>query len=502
MKHVKKFVSFMLALGMVLGLATTAFAAEPEKYSITINNSAEGHTYEAYQIFTGDLSKDESGKTVLSNIAWGKSVTNANTLGDAANIADTLTDEAALKDLIAKIKLSDTAFAYSSNTNNSYKISDLPAGYYLVKDKDGTLNGKDDSYTEYIVKVVENVTADPKSDTTKVEKKVKDNNDSTGEITDWQDSADHDINDKVEFQLKATLADNVSSYDTYKLVFHDTLSKGLSYNDDAKVSVDGKIVSGFSISSYPNADGTTSLTISCDNVKNFGAENNSVIIVEYSATLNSDAVIGSEGNPNKVYLEYSNNPNHSGEGNNETGKTPEDTVIVFTYQTIFNKVDENGNPLKGAEFTLEKYNGENWEAITVVKNTEGTTFTFKGLDDGRYRLTETTTPAGYNSIDPIYFVIKATHDEEAKEPKLTTMTVVRTDEDGKELIDEETKVPINLGTVILENGSVTAAIENRKGSTLPSTGGMGTTLFYIIGGVLVVGAAVLLIVKRRMSVEK
>lgn len=194
--------------------------------------------------------------------------------------------------------------------------------------------------------------------------------------------------------------------------------------------------------------------------------------------------------------------NHSGEGNNETGKTPEDTVIVFTYQTIFNKVDENGNPLKGAEFTLEKYNGENWEAITVVKNTEGTTFTFKGLDDGRYRLTETTTPAGYNSIDPIYFVIKATHDEEAKEPKLTTMTVVRTDEDGKELIDEETKVPINLGTVILENGSVTAAIENRKGSTLPSTGGMGTTLFYIIGGVLVVGAAVLLIVKRRMSVEK
>lgn len=128
--------------------------------------------------------------------------------------------------------------------------------------------------------------------------------------------------------MKATLADNVSSYDTYKLVFHDTLSKGLSYNDDAKVSVDGKIVSGFSISSYPNADGTTSLTISCDNVKNFGAENNSVIIVEYSATLNSDAVIGSEGNPNKVYLEYSNNPNHSGEGNNETGKTPK---ILLSY---------------------------------------------------------------------------------------------------------------------------------------------------------------------------
>ena len=432
MKRMKKIISLLLIAVMVLAMSMTAFAGEegegtgttPTTYSITINNSAEGHTYEAYQIFTGDLSG-----TTLSNIVWGSSVSEAGqtALGDAAAKAETLKAEADAKAFAKEVApyLTTAAGSASTVTDGKYVISGLAAGYYLVKDQDGSLTGDNDSYTEYIVKVVSNTTATPKSDVPTVQKKVKDINDSTDDaMTDWQDSADHDIGDSVPFQLEATLADNVSSYTTYKVVFHDTQSKGLTYNNNAKVYIDGKETNGFTVTATVNADGTTTLTVSCDDVKALGAGNSSVITVEYTATLNENAVLGSAGNPNEVYLEYSNNPNKSEEGNNETGNTPKDVVIVFTYKTIISKVTKNPDydpevegseeyiPLTGAEFTLEKYNKETgeWEAITVVKNEAGTTFTFTGLDDGDYRLTETKTPAGYNSIDPIEFTVTAEHD--------------------------------------------------------------------------------------------
>ena len=225
----------------------------------------------------------------------------------------------------------------------------------------------------------------------------------------------------------------------------------------------------------------------------------SKITVEYTATLNTNAVIGSAGNPNKVMLEYSNNPNQGGEGN--TGKTPEDTVIVFTYKTVVNKVDGEGNPLTGAEFTLEKFvKGDDgadeyntvkgtWTPIDVVKNAEGTEFTFKGLDDGIYRLTESVTPAGYNTIDPIVFVVTAEHDILSDNPALTSLN----GEAVTGLIDF---------TPVLDQGALTTDVVNNAGSILPSTGGIGTTLFYVFGTLLVVGAGVLLVVKKRMSTSK
>ncbi|MCI7742059.1 MAG: isopeptide-forming domain-containing fimbrial protein, partial [Clostridiales bacterium] len=308
MKHAKKLASLLLALVMVFALATTAFAAET--YSITINNSAEGHTYEAYQIFTGDLHEG-----VLSNIKWGSSVSVAGqtALGDAAAKAETLKTEADAKAFAKEVAPYLTAAASSADTvtDGKYVISDLTAGYYLVKDQDGSLTGGADAYTEYIIKVVRDTTATPKSSVPTVEKKVEDTNDSTGATSGWQDSADYDIGDSVPFQLKATLAKNVSAYSTYKVVFHDTLSKGLTYNNDAKVYIDGTEAEGFTVTATVNADGTTTLTVSCDDVKALGAGNESVITVEYTANLNANAVIGSAGNPNKVYLEYSNNPNKS-----------------------------------------------------------------------------------------------------------------------------------------------------------------------------------------------
>ncbi|MGE9942085.1 isopeptide-forming domain-containing fimbrial protein [Bariatricus sp. SGI.161] len=492
MKNMKKIASLVLALIMAFAMTATAFAAET--YSITINNSAEGHIYEAYQIFTGDLSTNEAGNKVLSNIVWGSGVSEAGktALGDAAAKAETLKTEADAKAFAKEVApyLTTPAASASTVSEGKYVISGLAAGYYLVKDQNDSLTGDNDAYTEYIVQVVGNVEADPKSDVPQVEKKVKDINDSTDDaMTGWQDSADYDIGDSVPFQLKATLADNVSSYTTYKVVFHDTLSKGLTYDDkSAKVYIGGKETNGFTVTSTVNADGTTTLTVSCDDVKALGAGNSSVITVEYTATLNGNAVLGSTGNPNEVYLEYSNNPNKSEEGDNETGNTPKDVVIVFTYKTIINKVDGEGNPLTGAEFTLEKYNKETgkWEAITVVKNDEGTTFTFSGLDDGNYRLTETTTPAGYNTIEPIEFTITAEHDVLSDNPALTSLS-------GNATTGEITF------TSNTTEGSLSTDVVNKAGSTLPETGGMGTTIFYILGGLLVLFAVVFLVAKKRMS---
>ena len=502
MKQIKKFASFLLALTLVFALAATA-AAEGTTYSITINNSAEDHTYEAYQIFTGDLNEGK-----LSNIVWGSGISEAGktALGDAAAKAETLKTEADAKAFAKEVAPYLTTAAGSANTvtDGKYVISDLAAGYYLVKDKDGSLTGSNDSYTEYIIKVVSNTTANPKSSVPTVEKKVKDTNDSVADsTTDWQDSADHDIGDSVPFQLKASLANNVSSYTTYKVVFHDTLSPGLTYNNDAKVYIDGTETSGFTVNCNGNESDVSTLTVSCDDVKTLGAGNSSVITVKYTATLNEYAVLGVSGNTNKVKLDYSNNPNKSESGDNETGETPEDVAIVFTYKTVINKVTKNPNynpaeegskeyiPLTGAEFTLEKKilgddsgtaatETEYWKNISVSKNTDSTVFTFSSLDDGVYRLTETKTPTGYNTIEPIEFTITADHTNGS----LTSLSGTTTE---------------LTFTSSAAKDSLSADVINQSGSTLPSTGGMGTTIFYVLGGILAVTAIVLLVTKKRMN---
>ena len=508
MKHARKLAGILLAMVMALALALPAFAEET--YTITIKNATAGHTYEAYQIFAGDLSEG-----TLSNIVWGSGVSEAGktALGEAKAKAETLKNEADAKAFATAVApyLATVAGSANTLTDGKYVISDLAAGYYLVKDQDSTLTGDNDSYTNYILKVVSNVDVTPKSSVPTVEKKVKDTNDSVANsTTGWQDSADHDINDVIDYQLTATLADNVSTYaGPYKLVFTDTISKGLTYQSITSVKIQyngGEIVipvategtNGYTVATAPYAGTETTytdgqvLTITIDNIKAFLPASTSPtvldsakVVVEYKAQLNSNAVIGSAGNPNKVDLEYSNNPNVTEGG--ETGKTPEDTVIVFTYKVVANKVDgETNQPLTGAGFTLYKKNASgNYVAVgEELTDGEMTTFTWTGLDDGDYKISETTTPDGYNTAADIEFTITAAHDVLSTNPTLTSLS------GGNKFTGE------------VNTGVITTDIQNNKGSTLPSTGGIGTTIFYVVGSILVLAAVVLLITKKRMSEDK
>ena len=247
MKRMKRLASLMLAMILAVMMVLPVSAVEENSlgYTITITDIKEGHIYEAYQIFAGSIHTESvEGKevTTLSNIVWGSGVSEEgqSALGNAAELAETLTTTelaAAFAESVATYLQAPTE---SEEATGVYTISGLKAGYYLVKDKDGSLTGKDDSYTSYILRVVEDQNVTTKADMSTVIKKVKDINDSDAQnATDWQDSADYDIGDDVPFQLKATLANNVTSYDTYKVVFNDTLSSGLTYNKDAVVRVDG-----------------------------------------------------------------------------------------------------------------------------------------------------------------------------------------------------------------------------------------------------------------------
>ena len=477
---------FILATFVAVFLAFTGSKALADTYTITINGDTTGHTYEAYQIFKGDLSGD-----TLSNIQWGNGVTpfNYNSKSTASDIAATLKTDADAKSFAA-----EAGKHLSTTTSGNYangKITGLEAGYYLVKDKDNTVP-KDGAYTSFIMEVVKNVSVNTKSSVPKVEKKVKDINDSTdSEMSDWQDSADHDINDKVPFKLTATLPSNFDSYKEYYLEFKDTLSAGLTYNKDAKVYLVNNGVKTDVTSSFTIADNGSSYKI--NNLKSLsGVTATTKVVVEYTATLNEHAVIGSAGNPNTVHLEYSNNPNYTGNGENSPkGETPKDTVIVFTYKTVVNKVDQNKQPLAGAEFKLFKVlkDGSEKEVTTVEKNSTGDKFTFKGLDDGKYILKETKTPAGYNTIADVEFKISAEMDLTSDNPTLKSLTATAT---------STNKLTF---TSNITDGSLTADVVNKKGSILPSTGSIGTTILYAVGTILVLGAGALLIVRKRMNTK-
>lgn len=503
-KAMKKLMAALLAVAMVCAMAIPAFAAAGTVVSGSKVDVTK-HDFDAYQIFSAKL---DSGK--LTDVTWGEGVKGddllvalktATTLGDFSK-CNTPSDVAKILEAFSTEQATKFAAFVANGYLATTKIAgtgtiELPsAGYYLIKDVTEVEGEYDASnLTLLLVSGAETVTPQVKTDIPTLQKKVKDKNDSAGTTTDWQDSADYDIGDIIPYQLTATLG-NVSNFDTYYVEFVDTMDH-LTYRNITSVKVGDKTLSAGEYSS--NWDSANKkLTVSIDNVKAFGATNGSTITVEYTAILDSDAVLGSTGNPNEAYLVFSNNPNGDGKG-----KTAPDKNIVFTYKVVANKVDQDGIALPGAAFALYKklpavptdgtshimegddaYSpvkelnvGENGE----VEDKKLTTFEWTGIDDGDYMIMEIITPAGYNSIEPIKFTVNANHETPADDPKLTELT-------GGDKF-----------TGSVDHSTLTIEIENRMGSTLPGTGGIGTTIFYVVGGGLMVAAAILLITKKRME---
>ncbi len=508
MKRFNKMLAMALAFLVCLSVSTVALA-EPTKEHLSVTNPVNGHTYTYYQLFVGDLAEDETThQRTLSNVKWGNDVVSSITIEVAEGTPMTFSPKAGeavpqeVLDYVAQLP-GKTATDAAQNTADiigawvqgdgtplSEAGADVLTGYYVIKDAytDPTAS-QTTTLSTYICEVVGPTEVVPKAGTTTSQKKVKDVNDSQAASntnpTGWQDSADYDIGDEVPFQLTATIASDYAKYDTYKLTFHDHQSAGLDYPQNVHVYVNGnEITQGFEVVQGEEGVDPCTFEVRFANLKSIpGVEAGSVITVEYTSALNKDAVIGDQGNPNESHIEFSNNPNNE----NETSNTPDDKVIVFTYKLVANKFNEKNEALTGAGFTLYKKNAAG-EYVAVGKEIKGeslTTFEWKGLDDGDYKLVETTTPSGYNTMEPKEFKITADHDVDSADPKLTKL--------------EST---LESFTAELSTGKIEGDIMNQKGSTLPSTGGMGTTLLYTIGGVLVAVSAVGLVARRKMSVEQ
>ena len=511
----KKFLAILMAAMMLLAM-TASFAEEATTYTITITGDT-GHTYEAYQIFTGDLSGN-----ILSNIKMGDGV-NANiltvkgvTYASAAELAEKLSGEApeiAIADFTEVVAANLVKVAgTSTEVNGVYTITGLKPGYYFIKDKDDSVPAGD-AYTKFLVKIVKNIEATPKTDKTTHEKKVSEN---VKPVTDgktgaagnkYNDVADYNIGDTVPFALYSKVPD-LDNFTHYEMIFHDIMSAGLTFDaDSVVVTVAGSpLTAGTDYTvTTGTADGCT-FEVKINELVGKGYTKGAEIRVDFNATLNSSAVIGLVGNPNQSQLEFSNNPNVT----TDTTKTPWDYVVVFTYELDVTKVNgaDTDEVLAGAEFVLRNAAGSyvqvdkdgkvtGWtasqDAATPLTSDATGIFKVIGLDDGNYELIETKAPNGYNLLtQPIKVVIKATtvnNQEYANKP-------------DEALTALEIEVNGTPATGDVDTGIVNATVENNQGATLPETGGIGTTLFYLFGGLMAAGSALTLVVRRRADAEE
>lgn len=536
-KVIKKLLAALLAVAMVCAMAIPAFAENSE------GDVDSHHTYSAFQIFKGDVEGNNIKDFKISNVDWGSNIiTNSEDflaqLKAAERIGGQFEGATTAQDVLKVISRwhdsddDSIAFArfvchylYSNDANPTYvvragsnalTIPEAKAGYYLFVDT--TDFSKDDSYHSYnsfllmVTKGNWNVPITPKAEKPSVKKEVFDNFDnqdgtSTG---DFGSSADHAINEKFQFKLTATLPASTDHaydyYDTYAVCFKDTLSEGITYDGPDSVVIKSNN------STYDTTIDPSKYTIDTKNLETqnyfevnihdvkacakdagFDLNDGATITFTYTAHLNEKATVnttsGPTDNKNSVQLQYSNNPRPG----DYWGTTPKSEVYVFTYQLNNTKYHDDDNPnnvLAGAGFRLysdeactdqsevQLYQKDGFyypikdvlgkEAVEMKSAANGT-FNVKGLDAGTYYLKEITPPDGYSACKVIPVTIKADHS--------------RNDQ------------------VNLEGSNLTNDIVNIKagGITLPSTGGIGTTIFYVVGGGLMVAAIVLLVTKKRME---
>lgn len=533
------FLTCVLAFTMAFAMGLTASAAD---YTITINQPTDDivRTYEAYQIFRGNL----DGNT-LSDIEWGTGIDGAAFLtelkknSDYASCTDAKTVAAKLASFtenpdkaVAFAKLAGK-FLTTATGSSSTKIT-VPAGYYLLKD---VTTATHDALSLNILKVVKDVTVNPKADHPTVDKKIG------TDITTGVAANEATIGDKVPFVI-ASKVPQMQGYTKYFFVLNDSMTAGLTYNKDVAIKIGATTLAADAYDVTYNDTANTMKIV----IKNFIQYKNEVgkdIVVTYSATLNEKADLSTnKGNKNTVKLTYSNNPNVDYKGDNEpdttdpVGETPEHVTVTYSTKLQLTKVNgaDPNEKLEGVEFqitgtsiktavskgeyfkqdaagtyyqlkdgtftkiaptteTESKYVSTSVKYAKVTDTAEqtkmqkvtasGTTdanglITFEGLGAGTYYITELKAKSGYNLLTaPITVVITAT-------PGTTSCTWTAT---------------MNGEDATFADNMVKLTVENNKGSVLPITGGIGTTIFYVIGGLLVCGAVVMAITKKKLSVE-
>lgn len=526
--------------------ASTAMAVDGNTVNVTVpgaDSNLNGHTYTAYQILSGTQAASGG---ALGDAAWGSGIKSGDFLQalqadttissyftgvtDAKGFAEALSNTAnfphdgANTRLVAKIAMKNTKGAGTALTAPT---TQLATGYYLIVDS--TANGQT-VYNPAVLAITSDITITDKTDVPTLEKKVQENKKSvTGEYGNgFNDVADYNIGDEVPFHLIGSVPD-MSQYETYTYKFTDTFDKGFDAVDTSNVKVylsnDKKLdLSGESkdsdITSYfsgtngnieytsATAEAKATLTVSTKDLKKaatYNKDHAQYVIVSYTAKLNASAEIGLPGNVNTAKLTYSNNPDQSGQGENQpTGNTPEDKVIVFTYGLDVTKVDSRNaeTKLKDAEFKL-KNSDDKWATITdgkvtgwadaelqgsVLKSGEDGKFKVEGLDDGNYTLVETKAPAGYNLPANGFSVTLTATTANGQTWNGTA---------GTALTGLAVKVDQTNGTGNVDTGLGAITIKNTQGSSLPSTGGMGTVLLYVAGIAVFALAGVTLVMALR-----
>lgn len=537
MKFFEKMMALLLSLAAVLSFAMPAFAEdEPAPtaagtHTITISFEKPGHEYVAYQVFKGDYYKagnEEKGH--LSNIEWGSGVNGtglledlqseqdfkaAKTAADVAYILEGYDDNGDKLDAFAKVvakHLSNVVAGTSKqkadavNGKYEYSISVTGDGYYFVQDKN-TVTGKDDANTKYILQVLGNVQINAKADVPDIEKKI-----TNADGTNPRKGDSYNVGDTVCFELTSKVPD-MDGYDSYTYKVTDTLSDGLTLvqeNGKPKVTITigGETYTG-AFEATLDADKNV-LTIEFTNFITQKDKAGEVIVIRYEAVLNEKALQKDKEN-NSVYLEYSNDPHDTG-----TGKTTEKKTYVYNFDIdiVKHETGDNNKLLSGAEFVLYRINDQGkkeyyyydsdpqkteWKTLTPddletiqaaaaageitskTTNEDGES-SFTGLEEGIYYLQEIKAPDGYNlPADPVKVEITVNYNEDGT-INMETSLVKKRENNGHMFVKQE--------------------IENKPGPVLPSTGGIGTTIFYVLGGILTVAAIVLLIVKKRMENTK
>lgn len=537
MKKMKKLLSILSAAIMLIAMTTTVFA------DATLSRaSGDTHTYEVYQIFTGSVSAD-----VISDVKWGKNGTGTEGTDVSSTVLNALKSvNSEPKESVKIAKIDDywnqaagapAPFATIDGTTTT--TASLPSGYYLIKDT--TTAGDGDSVNFHVVKITDGTTAleiTQKRDEPTVNKYIKEDSTNT-----YGKTADYSMDEEIPFRIVGTLPDaaDYARYTTYQYTFTDTLTRmnyvanslhvyvyrgytnantlgtkvGELKLDDANVSVTASgtnVTVGFTdLKAVKYAeDGITNGVVAGD-----------VVVVEYTAKFTADAVERQYGNPNEVKLTYSNNPNLDSSGNpiTTTSDTPKDYAYAFTYTLDATKVDSTTNAaLGGAGFKIyykDNSDTAHYAVITDGKVTDWRTniddatqitteangqILVKGLDAGKYYLKETTTPDNYSPIADVEFTISATISSKtggvagSNEYEISALSITSRDSN----VDVDKKATENLAAN-KQTGTVYTNIKNSPTSTLPTTGGIGTKIFYVVGGIMMVASLALLFLKKRVS---